>query len=47
MHYDLLETKELKALTEPNANWALPLYPVFEDENAKWSDKKSVKRQIA
>ena len=36
-----------KALRAPNARWALPVYPVFEDENSKASDEKSVKRKIA
>ena len=30
-----------------NARWALPVYPVFEDERSKASDEKSVKRKIA
>ena len=34
----------LKALRELNAHWALPLYPVSEDEKSKGSDEKSVKR---
>ena len=28
-------------------SWALPVYPVFEDEKSKASDEKSVKRKIA
>ena len=29
-----------KALRALNARWALPFYPVFEDENSNRSDKK-------
>ena len=36
-----------KALKAINARWALPVYPVFEDEKSKVSDEKSVKRKIA
>ena len=36
-----------KALRALNARWALPVYPVFEDEKSKASDEKSVKRKIA
>ena len=36
-----------KALTELNVHWALPVYPVFEDEKSNGSDEKSVKRKIA
>ena len=36
--------KSLRAL---NAHWALPVYPVFEDEKSKASDEKLVKRKIA
>ena len=36
-----------KALRALNARWALPVYPVFEVEKSKASDKKSVKRKIA
>ena len=36
--------KTLRAL---NARWTLPVYPVFEDEKPKASDKKLVKRKIA
>ena len=39
--------KKRKALTVPNASWALPVYPVFEDKKSKTSDEKSVKRKIA
>ena len=35
-----------KALRALNARWALPVYPVFEDEKSKASDEKSVKRKI-
>ena len=35
-----------KALRALNARWALPVYPVFEDEKSKASDKKSVKRKM-
>ena len=37
----------LKALRALNARWALPVYPVFVDENSKESDEKLVKRKIA
>ena len=37
----------LKALRALSARWALPDYPVFEDENSKASDEKSVKRKLA
>ena len=36
-----------KVLRALNARWALPIYPVFEDEKSKASDEKSVKRKIA
>ena len=36
-----------KALRALNAHWALPVYPIFEDEKSKASDEKSVKRKIA
>ena len=36
-----------KALRALNARWALPVYPVFEDEKSKASDEKSVKWKIA
>ena len=36
-----------KALRELNDRWALPVYPVFEEEKSKASDEKSVKRKIA
>ena len=36
-----------KALREVNARWALPVYPVFEDETANVSDKTSFLRIIA
>ena len=36
-----------KALRSLNACWALPVYPVFEDQKSKASDEKSVKRKIA
>ena len=36
-----------KALGALNARWALTVYPVFEDEKLKASDKKLVKRKIA
>ena len=36
-----------KALGAHNARWALPVYPVFEDEKSKASDEKLVKRKIA
>ena len=36
-----------KALRAHNARWALPVYPVFEDEKSKASDEKLVKRKIA
>ena len=36
-----------KALRALNARWALPVYPVFEDEKSKASDEKSVKRKTA
>ena len=36
-----------KALRALNARWALPVYPVFEDEKSKASDEKLVKRKIA
>ena len=37
-------TKALRAL---NARWALPAYPVFEDEKSNGSDDNPVKRKIA
>ena len=30
-----------------NARWALPVYPVFQDEKSTRSDEKSVNRKIA
>ena len=36
-----------KALRALNARWALPVYPVIEDEKLKASDEKSVKRKFA
>ena len=36
-----------KALRAPNARWALPVYPVFEDEKSKASDENLVKQKIA
>ena len=33
-------------LQEDPTRWALPVYPVFEDENSKASDEKAVKRKI-
>ena len=36
-----------KALRALNVRWALPVYPVFEDEKSKASDKKLVKQKIA
>ena len=36
-----------KALRALNARWALPVYPVFEDEKSKTSYEKSVKTKIA
>ena len=41
---------KLKADKDPrklNAHWALPVYPVFKDDNSNGSDKKSVERKIA
>ena len=35
------------ALRALNARWAVPVYPVFEQEKSKASDEKSVKRKIA
>ena len=35
-----------KALRERNALWALPVYPIFEDEKSNRSDQKSVKQKI-
>ena len=34
-------------LSALNARWALPVYPVFEDEKSNASDEKSVKQKIA
>ena len=45
--YSLQNNLSLKALRALNARWALPVYPVFEDEKSKASDEKSVKRKIA
>ena len=46
-----LETSEAynsKRAAQPlNALWALPAYPVFEDEKSNGSDKESVSRKIA
>ena len=36
-----------KALRPLNARWAIPVYPVFEDEKLKALVKKSIKRKIA
>ena len=36
-----------KALRALNARWALPVYPVFEDEKSKALEEKSVERKIA
>ena len=36
-----------QAVRALNARWALPVYPVFEDEKSKASDEKLVKRKIA
>ena len=36
-----------KSLGALNARWALPVYPVFEDEKSTASDEKLVKRKIA
>ena len=36
----------LRALRELNARWALPVYPVFEDEKSNESDEKSVKQKL-
>ena len=33
---------KLKALSELNAHWAQPVYPMFEDEMSNDSDKKIV-----
>ena len=34
-----------KALRAINARWALPVYPVFEDEKSNGSDQKSHKKE--
>ena len=39
--------QNLKALRALNTRWALPFYPIFEDEKSKALDEKSVKRKIA
>ena len=36
-----------KALRALNARWALPVYPVFEDEKSKASAEKLVQRKMA
>ena len=36
-----------KVLRELDTVQALPLYPLFEDQNSGWPDEKSVKRKIA
>ena len=36
--------QSLKAARALNARWALPVYPIFEDEKSKASEEKSVKR---
>ena len=37
----------VSATSQNNASWAVPIYPIFEDEKSKASDEKSVKRKIA
>ena len=50
-HYKSLKQFELKQswknLRALKARRALPVYPIFEAEKSKASDKKSVKRKIA
>ena len=41
------ETELKGSIRTINALWALPVYPIFEDEKSKASDEKSVKRKIA
>ena len=36
-----------KALRALNAQWALPVYPVFEEEKSNVLDEKLVERKIA
>ena len=44
-HFELKQSRQ--SLRVPNARWALPIYPILEDEKSKASDEKSVKRKIA
>ena len=41
------ETELKGSIRTLNALWALPVYPIFEDEKSKALDEKSVKRKIA
>ena len=46
-HHKYKSPNNWTAQTALNARWAIPVYPVFEIEKSKASDKKSVKQKIA
>ena len=46
-HLGVSSTSKNRPLRALNVHWALPVYPVFEDEKSNASDEKLVKRKIA
>ena len=41
-----LQNSFCKAVRAPNARWALPVQPVFEDKKSNGSDEKSLKKDL-